>query len=225
MQGEDEGQAIDYKLIVSNAQGAGIEFDSSENITCITPAGKPYTLPPNIRSLDFTSDGEDYPDGALLNFTTTDGKTFVSVFRPSQKEFLGYAELINQNTNDNKEKIKYKDDAKKIPECRPDNTTKTLTEQSRVLLGKKIDCSINVYQIEYSDVANKKGVSEENYCGFGTYSSEPLAYNVEGKTPITVGDNTACLNQYAKKFYEGHKNASSAYRDALLRIANLRKDN
>ncbi|NJN27990.1 MAG: hypothetical protein HC819_19475 [Cyclobacteriaceae bacterium] len=221
LQGEDEGAAIDLDITISDAQKQGIDFEESGAITCITPAGKPYTLPSNIKTLDFTSNTDDFPDGALINFHTKDNKTYVAVFKRKSKNFLGYAQLINPNVEKAKDRIGYKDEATKIPDCRIDDVTKTLSEESRVLLGKKSDCAINLYQIKYSEVSDKTGISDEGYCGSGTFNNQPLAYNLEGKEPVVVGDNTACLNKHAKEFYKGHLDASPEYKETILRIANL----
>ena len=221
-QDEEEGAAIDLDIIISDAQEQGIGFDGTGTITCITPAGKPYTLPSNIKTLDFTSNTDDFPDGALVGFRTKENETYVAVFKRKSKNFLGYAQVINPDAEKAKDRIGYKDEAKKIPDCRVDDVTKTLTEESRVLLGKKSDCAIDLYQIIYSEVSDKTGISEEGYCGTGTFNNQPLAYNLDGKEPVVVGDNTACLNKYAKEFYEGHLEANhEEHKETLLRIANL----
>ena len=218
-QDEEEGAAISMDLILRESSTQNIEFDIEGMITCLTPAGKPYTLPSNVQMLDFTSNSDDQPDGALFAFATDDNRIFSAAFRRSTKEFLGYAEIKRQSNNI-LDRIDYKDSEKKIPVLREDNLTKSLSDDSRVLIGKVINCAINVYQIEYAQVINKEGVQEDEYYGSGSFDN-PISYNLQGKTPISVSDPTACFNAHAKKFYIGHKNAPSEYKELLLRIANL----
>lgn len=218
-QDEEEGAAISMDLILRESSTQNIEFDIEGMITCLTPAGKPYTLPSNVQMLDFTSNSDDQPDGALFAFATDDNRIFSAAFRRSTKEFLGYAEIKRQSNNI-LDRIDYKDSEKKIPVLREDNLTKSLSDDSRVLIGKVINCAINVYQIEYAQVINKEGVQEDEYYGSGSFDN-PISYNLQGKTPISVSDPTACFNAHAKKFYNGHMSASSSYKDVLLRIANL----
>jgi hypothetical protein len=59
---EEEGAAISLDMIIAKAsENDDIEW-SSGPVTCLTPAGKPYTLPDNIQNLDFTSNTGEYPD-------------------------------------------------------------------------------------------------------------------------------------------------------------------
>jgi len=218
--GEEEGAAISLDMIIAKANElATIEWNS-QSITCLTPAGKPYTLPDNIQELDFTSNTGKHPYGALLAFTT-DNKTYVAVYDKGNNKFLGYAELIDPDAGSIKDNIKFKDEEKSVPQLRIDNQTKQLTENSKVILGKIGDCAINIYQFNYSEITNKSGVTEEDYCGGGSYNSNPLPYDTQNKTPIVVGDNTACLNKYAKEFYQAQENAHPDYKETLRRIAGV----
>jgi hypothetical protein len=206
-------------LILRESSIQNIEFDIEGMITCLTPAGKPHTLPSNVKVLDFMSNRDDEPDGAFFAFTTDDNRVFSAVFRRSTKEFFGYAEIKRKSDNI-LDRIDYKDSEKKIPVLREDNLTKSLSDDSWVLIGKVINCAINVYQIEYAKVIIKEGVQEDVYYGSGSFAN-PISYNLQGKTPISVSDPTACFNAHAKKFYKGYISASSAYKEVLLRIANI----
>jgi hypothetical protein len=88
-------------------------------------------------------------------------------------------------------------------------------------LGKIGDCAVNVYQFNYSEINNKSGVTEEGYCGSGSYDNSPLPYDTQDMTPIIVGDETACLNKYAKEFYKAQKDAHPKFKETLRKIAEI----
>jgi len=218
-QDDGDGAAISLNAISDTANASGIVFNTGI-ITCLTPAGKPYTLPANVEVLDFTIEFDYVPDGALVAFRIGN-ETYVSVFNSKTKDFLGYSKIINSLATTTKDRIEFEDVEKTKPKCLTDNVTKTLQSDSRVLVGKVANCEIHLYQVNFSEVTNKEGINDANYKGSGATTGVTLSYNFEGQTPIAVSDPTACLNKYAKAFYDGHLTASGETKEILLRIANL----
>ncbi|GEM_PF-5798494 len=148
--GMEEGAVIDVSKLISIDAGTGIKMSNS--ITCLSIAGVPITLPKNLVSVEFVTNNNYAPEGALVSFKVlVDGNetTYVGVYNSVTKVFLGYSKVINPNETDILKKCESKNGVLSLYE---DKVTKTLIGNANTIvhIGFKLGCSVDVRTIPLS---------------------------------------------------------------------------
>ncbi len=193
-QDEKEGESIGINDLICSAKESGVELEGK--ITCLTPAGIPFTLPDGVTSISFVGINDDIPEGAVTAYFIGKQK-YTGIYHRKTKEFHGYSKLINPAEEKINKRYKYTDDK---PECVVDNQTATLTDDSDVVLGYIGKCKVELYNIKFKHVKDR--LEDGNKTGTGTIDEEKLIFSDEYKSKFgSLKDKAAC-NIRAKKVFE-----------------------
>ncbi|MCQ2976168.1 MAG: zinc-dependent metalloprotease [Bacteroidales bacterium] len=207
--------------------GFPISFEK-EQLTFLTPAGLPITLPKNVKEFSFISKFDFCPDGVLTWFNTENEK-YVGYYRYTNKEhtqanFMGYAQLKDENAEKNEDKYVFENGEIKFY---IDDFSKNLTEYSQVSIMINKLCELEMYQIDYRLLKTQPNNNElfNEYTGQGICNLEAINYNLDDY-PIraTFRDEQSCILQtdYALQYYlQNIKNVTIQQRSVILRIAQI----
>jgi hypothetical protein len=187
-QGEDEGKSIKGEGIKEIITGSHLQWNGS--FVALAPDGSCVKLPSDVTQVSFIGNAI-VPAGALTYFSTKEA-TYVGTYNPTfsgSLVFGGYCKLLNSKGKTFKDR--YEVNGKRDTYASPIGE---IPANQMVVVGIPGDCSIDIYQLEYSKLSQKS--SDEGAFNYNLFDGiKKIASHLR-----SVKDDEACLKGVAKDF-------------------------